>query len=53
MIIRSQDEIVKRAGDLISELIMPDDMQIAETESSIEVNLAVVKFKYTIKKKGK
>jgi ORF6N domain len=46
-------EIVKKAGDLISELIMPDDMEIAETESSIEVNLAVVKFKYTIKKKGK
>jgi phage regulator Rha-like protein len=44
-------ELMQKTGDLISELIVPDDLDTSETESSIEINLVVVKFKYTVKKK--
>lgn len=46
-------ELMQKTGDLISELVVPDDLDTAETEASIEVNLALVKFKYTVKKKNK
>jgi hypothetical protein len=46
-------ELMQKTGDLISELVVPDDLETSETEASIEVNLAIVKFKYTVKKKGK
>ncbi|HAU1484600.1 TPA: ORF6N domain-containing protein [Legionella pneumophila] len=46
-------ELMQKTGDLISELVVPDDLDTQETEASIEVNLALVKFKYTVKKKGK
>lgn len=46
-------ELMQKTGDLISELVVPESIETAETEASIEVNLAVVKFKYTVKKKGK
>lgn len=46
-------ELMQKTGDLISELVVPDDLDTHETEASIEVNLALVKFKYTVKKKGK
>lgn len=46
-------ELMQKTGDLISELVVPDDLETAETEASIEVNLALVKFKYTVKKKSK
>ena len=46
-------ELMQKTGDLISELVVPENIETAETEASIEVNLAVVKFKYTVKKKGK
>ena len=44
--------LMQKTGDLISELVVPDDLETSETEASIEVNLALVKFKYTVKKKG-
>ena len=44
-------ELMQKTGDLISELVVPDDLDTTETEASIEVNLALVKFKYTVKKK--
>lgn len=44
-------ELMKKTGDLISELVVPDDLDTSETEASIEVNLAIVKFKYSVKKK--
>ena len=44
-------ELMQQTGDLISELIVPGDLDTIETEASIEVNLALVKFKYTVKKK--
>lgn len=44
-------ELLEKTGSLISELIMQDNLESSEAEASIEVNLAVVKFKYTLKKK--
>ncbi len=46
-------ELMQKTGDLISELVVPEELDTAETEASIEVNLALVKFKYTVKKKNK
>lgn len=46
-------ELMQKTGDLISELVVPDELDTAETEASIEVNLALMKFKYTVKKKSK
>lgn len=44
-------ELMHRAGELISDLIVPDGLDTSESEASIELNLAVVKFKYSVKKK--
>lgn len=46
-------ELMQKTGDLISELVVPEELDTSETEASIEVNLALVKFKYTVKKKSK
>ena len=46
-------ELMQKTGDLISELVVPEELDTAETEASIEVNLALVKFKYTVKKKNR
>ncbi|HAU0311384.1 TPA: ORF6N domain-containing protein [Legionella pneumophila] len=46
-------ELMQKTGDLISELVVPAELDTSETEASIEVNLALVKFKYTVKKKSK
>jgi hypothetical protein len=46
-------ELMQKTGDLIADLVVPDDLDTAETEASIEVNLALVKFKYSVKKKTK
>ncbi len=44
---------MQKTGDLISDLVVPEDLDTSETEASIEVNLVIVKFKYTVKKKAK
>ncbi|MCZ4798187.1 ORF6N domain-containing protein [Legionella pneumophila] len=46
-------ELMQRTGDLISDLVVPEELDTSETEASIEVNLAIVKFKYSVKKKSK
>lgn len=46
-------ELMQKTGDLISDLVVPEDLDTSETEASIEVNLAIVKFKYSVKKKNK
>ena len=46
-------ELMQKTGDLISDLVVPDDLDTSETEASIEVNLAIVKFKYSVKRKNK
>ncbi|MBP9743484.1 MAG: hypothetical protein KBD37_09005, partial [Burkholderiales bacterium] len=45
-----QKALIHRTGELLSELIQPSELDKAETEASIELNLALVKFKYTVKK---
>lgn len=44
-------ELMQKTGDLISDLVIPEDLDTSATEASIEVNLAIVKFKYSVKKK--
>lgn len=51
----SQDEfmqkiLMQKSGDIISDLLS-GDMKTSDTETSIELNLAVLKFKHTIKRK--
>lgn len=48
-----QKALIQRAGDIISDLVVPESMMTDETEASIELNFAVVKFKYSLKKKSK
>ncbi len=48
-----QQRLMQRAGDIISDLVVPDTLETDETEASIELNFAVVKFKYSVKKKAK
>lgn len=38
-------ELMQKTGDLNSELVVPEELDMTETEASIEVNLAQVKFK--------
>ncbi len=48
-----QNKLMQKAGDIISELVVPDNIESEETEASIELNFAVVKFKYSVKRKSK
>lgn len=41
--------LMQRSGQLIAE-ILDDDLSITDSETSIELNFAVLKFKYTVKK---
>ncbi len=45
-----QQQKIKQSGELIAE-ILEDDLKITDTETSFELNFAVLKFKHTIKKK--
>ncbi|MGA7877612.1 MAG: hypothetical protein WCA08_18270, partial [Desulfoferrobacter sp.] len=45
-----QQNLMQKSGELIAELL-EDDLQTTDTETSIELNFAVLKFKHTIKKK--
>lgn len=45
-----QKSLLHRAGELISDLIQPDNIKKSESEACIELNLAVVKLKYTVRK---
>ena len=47
-----QKALMQRSGEIITELL-DDDLQTTDTETSIELNFAVLKFKHTIKKKNK
>lgn len=46
-----QKSLMQQAGNIISDLIVPDEDH--ESEASIELNLALVKFKYSVKKSKK
>lgn len=43
---------MQKSGELIAEIV-DDDLQASGTETSIEPNFAVLKFKHTVKKKEK
>ena len=45
--------VMRKTGELISELIVPNEMETTDSEASVELNLAVVKFKYSVKKKAR
>ena len=47
-----QENLMQKSGEIIAELF-DDDLQTSDTETSIELNFAVLKFKHTIKKKKK
>ncbi len=47
-----QKVLMQRGGELIAG-IFDDELQTSDTETSIELNFAVLKFKHTIKKKKK
>jgi len=47
-----QQALMRKSGVIIAE-ILDDDLQTTATETSIELNFAVLKFKHTIKKKNK
>jgi len=43
---------MRESGEIIAE-ILEDDLQTTDTETSIELNFAVLKFKHVIKRKNK
>jgi hypothetical protein len=45
-----QKSLMQKSGEIIADLL-DNDMQVTETETSIEVNFALMKFKQVIKKK--
>jgi len=45
-----QKALMQKSGELIAE-ILDDDLAVSDSETSIELNFAVLKFKHTIKKK--
>ena len=45
-----KDGLLKKSGEIIAE-ILEDDLKVTDTETFIEVNFAVLKFRHTIKKK--
>lgn len=46
-----QQALMQRSGEIIAE-VLDDELQTTDTETSIELNFAVLKFKHIIKKKG-
>jgi len=45
-----QKSLMQRSGEIIAD-ILGDDMQVTDTETSIEINFALMKFKHTVKRK--
>jgi hypothetical protein len=44
--------LMQKSGELITD-VFDKDLQIRDTETSVELNFAVLKFKHTVKKKSK
>ena len=47
-----QKSLMQRSGEIIAD-ILSDDLQVTETETSVEINLAMIKVKHTVKQKKK
>ena len=46
----AQKSLMQKSGEIVSDLL-GEDMKTSDTETSIELNFAVLKFKHTIKRK--
>ena len=49
---KEQQNLMRKSGEIIAE-IFEDDLQTTDTETTIELNFAVLKFKHVIKRKNK
>jgi hypothetical protein len=49
---KEQQNLMRKSGEIIAE-IFEDDLQTTDTEPTIELNFAVLKFKHVIKRKNK
>jgi len=47
---QEQKSLMRKSGEIIAD-ILDDDLAVSDSETSIEINFAVLKFKHTIKKK--
>ena len=47
---KSKKNLIQKSGEIIAE-ILEDDLSLSETETTFELNFALLKFKHTIKKK--
>lgn len=47
----TQKNLMQKSGDIVSD-ILGGDLQTTDTETSLELNLALLKFKHTIKRKS-
>ena len=45
-----QKSLMQRSGEIIAD-ILDDDLQVTDTETTIEINFALMKFKHTVKRK--
>jgi len=45
-----QKSLMQKSGEIIAE-ILDDDLETTDTETTVELNFALLKFKHTIKKK--
>lgn len=48
---QKQQSLMQKSGEIIAD-ILDDGLETDESETTIELNLAVLKFKHTIKKKN-
>ena len=46
-----QKSLMQRSGEIMAD-ILGDELQVTDTETSIEINFAVMKFKHIVKRKG-
>ena len=47
-----QKSLMQHGGDILADLL-DDEMQVSDSETTIELNFAVLKFKHTVKRKNK
>jgi len=47
---KSKKNLMQKSGEIIAQ-ILEDDLSLSETETTIEINFAILKFKHTVKKK--
>ena len=45
-----QKSLMQRSGEIIAD-ILDDDLQVTDTETTVEINFALMKFKHTVKRK--